>query len=402
MHALIVGGGIAGPVTALALQQAGIESTIFEAHAPAEAAVGSYFTVTANGMDALGAVGALDIATEAGFPTRHNVLWNHAGRRLATLPLDSSLPGSPAARTLKRSRLARLLQDEAVRRGIRIEFRRRVTDATVTPGARVVATFEEGGEATGDLLVGADGVHSVVRRIIDPAAPSGRYVGLTNFGGFTRGAGRDIEPEAWHLIFGRRAFFGYHATPAGDVVWFANVPRPMITPGERAATTPTAWSRQLMELFADDDGPAVELIQAGELELSADNTHDLGHVPTWHRGPLVIIGDAAHAPAPSSGQGASMAMEDAVVLARSLHDMPSIPAAFTAFERLRRERVEKIVAWGARGSDSKVPGAFGRVARDLMVRLVFRFVITEKSLAWMYDYRVGRDEPLPEAARTAA
>ena len=402
MQALIVGGGIAGPITAMALQQAGIDATIFEARPSADSEAGSYFTVTANGLDGLSAVGALDIATAAGFPTRRNVLWNHTGRRLATLPLDSGLPGSPAARTMKRSRLMRLVQEEAVRRGIKIEFGRRLIDATVTADSQVVATFEHGGEATGDLLIGADGVHSLVRRLVDPAAPSGRYVGLTNFGGVTRGGGADIEGEAWHLIFGRHAFFGYQATPDGDIVWFANVPRPKITPAERDATTAAAWKQQLMELFADDEGPAIELISAGEIELSADNTHDLGHVPTWHRGPVVIIGDAAHAPAPSSGQGASMAIEDAIVLARTLRQMPSIPGAFEAFERSRRERVEKIVAWGARGSSSKVPGAFGRIARDLMLRVVVRRLITEKSLAWMYDYRVDRDEPARRAAKMAA
>jgi 2-polyprenyl-6-methoxyphenol hydroxylase-like FAD-dependent oxidoreductase len=94
-----------------------------------------------------------------------------------------------------------------------------------------------------------------------------------------------------------------------------------------------------------------------------------------------------------------MAIEDAVFLARTLRDLPSIPEAFAAFERLRRERVEKIVAWGARGSSSKVPGAFGRVARDLMVRLIFPLLITEKSLAWMYDYRIGWDELTGEDGR---
>ena len=239
------------------------------------------------------------------------------------------------------------------------------------------------------MLIGADGVHSRVRPAIDPKAPSGRYVGLTNFGGFSPGAGRDIEPEAWHLIFGRRAFFGYHATPAGDVVWFANVPRPAISQTERETTSEHAWRRQLASLFSDDRGPAVALIEAGRLELVADNTHDLGHVPMWHRGPMVLVGDAAHAPAPSSGQGASMAIEDAVVLAQALQRRPTIEEAFAAYERSRRERVEKIVAWGARSSSSKTPGVFGRAVRDLMLPLMFRYLVTPKSLAWMYDFRTG-------------
>src|SRR5215204_1296328 len=132
MKALIVGAGVAGPVTAMALQQVGIEASIVESHAPSDGEVGSYFTVTANGLEALAAIGARELATAVGFPTRRNVLWNESGRRLASLPLDSSVPGSPAAHTMKRSRLARVLQDEAIRRGIRIDYGRRLSKAEVT------------------------------------------------------------------------------------------------------------------------------------------------------------------------------------------------------------------------------------------------------------------------------
>lgn len=402
MDALIVGGGIAGPVTAMALQRAGVDARILESHPPDDGEAGSYFTLTANGLAALDAIDARGLAEAGGFPTRRNVLWNDAGRRLATLPLDSRLPDSPVARTMKRSRLARILRDEAVRRGIRVEYGRPVASVAVAPDGRAAAVFEDGGRAEADLLVGADGIHSVVRHSIDKTAPVGRYVGLTNFGGITPGAAAGIEPEAWHLIFGRRAFFGYQATPAGDVVWFANVPEPLISPEKRAATAGAAWRGRLIELFRADAGPAVALIEGGRLELAADNTHDLGHVPIWHRGPLVLVGDAAHAPAPTSGQGASMAIEDAIVLARAIRDRDSIPTAFAEYERLRRDRVERIVAWGARGSSDKIPGRFGRLTRDVVMRLVFRFLVTEKSLGWMYDYRVDWDGSSTQATASAA
>jgi 2-polyprenyl-6-methoxyphenol hydroxylase-like FAD-dependent oxidoreductase len=387
MHVLLIGGGIAGPVTAMALQRVGIEGTVFEAYPVVDPEVGSYLTVTANGLESLSAIGALDVVTEAGFPTRRNVLWNQSGRRLVTIPLDSTVPGSPPALTIKRSRLAYLLQEEAIKRGIDIEYGRKLTDAVEDKRGGVVATFEDGQTTRGDALVGADGINSVVRRVIDPTAPPGRYVGLTNFGGITLGAAEGLEPDGWHLIFGRRAFFGYQTTPSGDVVWFANVPGPIITPEERAGTTADQWKTALIDLFIGDVGPAVELIKAGELELAADNTHDLGHVPIWHRGSMIIIGDAAHAPAPTSGQGASMAIEDGIVLAKELSEQPTIFEAFRGYEDSRRERVEKIVAWGARGSSNKTPGAIGRMARDLMLRLFVKRFVTEESLSWMYDYR---------------
>lgn len=399
--AIIIGAGVAGPVTAMAMQRAGIEPVVYEAYPQQPDEVGSYFTVSTNGLDALLAIDALQIATSIGFPTHLNVLWNQAGRPLGTIPLGAPLSDGTASQTIKRARLSRALQDEAIRRGVPFEFGTRLADATATPDGRVVARFVDGSQATGDLLVGADGVQSVTRRIIDPSAPNGRYLGLTNFGGYTKNAALRDEPGAWHLIFGKRAFFGYNIDPDGGVVWFANVPRAEITGAERASTDLESWKQQLLEVFAGDHGPATDLILRGELELAGDNTYDLPHVPVWHRGPMIVIGDAAHAPSPSSGQGASMAMEDAVVLAKALRDLPDTSQAFAAYEHLRRDRVEKIVAYGARSSSSKTPGPVGRLLRDAMLRVVFRFVVTEKSLAWMYDYRVGWARPIELPAQSA-
>jgi 2-polyprenyl-6-methoxyphenol hydroxylase-like FAD-dependent oxidoreductase len=392
--ALIIGGGIAGPAAALALQRVGIQPILFEASPGlARDDVGSYFTITPNGLDVLRALDALHLARAIGIPTCKNVLWNERGQRLASIALGEPLDDGTPALTIKRSRLARALQDEAIRRGVQVELGKRLLTATQRPDGQVVARFEDGSEVAGDLLVGADGVHSRTRQAVDPAAPTGRYVGLTNFGGYTPDAMLEAEPHAWHMVFGRHAFFGYLLEPAGGAVWFANVPRAPITPADRAATASSTWQRHLLDLFADDTGPAIDLIRRGRLELAADNTFDLPHVPTWHTGRMIVIGDAAHAPSPSSGQGASLALEDALTLALCLRDAPSIPQAFKAYERLRRTRVERIVAQGARSGSAKIPGPLGRFTRDLLLRLVFRFVATDRSLAWMYDYRVDWQTP---------
>jgi 2-polyprenyl-6-methoxyphenol hydroxylase-like FAD-dependent oxidoreductase len=403
MKVLIAGGGIAGSVAALALQRAGIDATVFEPHGPSGVEVGSVFTVSPNGLDALDAVGALPLVKAAGLPTRRNVLWDADGRLLGVAGLGAPLPDGTVAQTLKRARLAGLLLTEAERRGVPVVYGARLADARTDDRGRVTAIFADGSTAIGDLLVGADGIHSVTRQVIDATAPKPRFVGLTNFGGVTRGASLDVEREAWHMIFGRRAFFGYYVATSGDVVWFVNWPREPIAPGERASTSEGAWRVRLADLMADDAGPAADLVRDGELELAGDNTYDLGHVPVWHRGRMVAIGDAAHAPAPTSGQGASMAAEDGVILAKALRDTASIPEALAVYERARRERVEKIVAWGARGSSAKIPGGLRRVIRDAMLRVVFRYLVTDRALAWQFDHRVEWERPLvPPPVRRVA
>jgi 2-polyprenyl-6-methoxyphenol hydroxylase-like FAD-dependent oxidoreductase len=116
---------------------------------------------------------------------------------------------------------------------------------------------------------------------------------------------------------------------------------------------------------------------------------------------MVIIGDAAHAPSPSSGQGASMAAEDAVILAKCLRDQPDLLQALAAYERLRRRRVERIVAQGAQTSSTKTPGPAGRILRDLMLPLVFKFLVTEKSLAWIHAHHIDWHTPVTAATRAA-
>ena len=392
MKAVIVGAGVCGAATAMALRRAGIDAVVYEARHPAHGEKGSYLTVATNGLDALGAIDADACVVNAGFRTDRTLLFSGSGRFLGAVAVGATRPGAAGSHTLKRAHLHRALHDEAAARGVPIECGKRLVGADVTGGG-VRARFADGTEATGDLLIGCDGVHSVTRTIIDRQAPAPRYVGLLNFGGYTAGVSAGTA-GAWHMIFGAKAFFGYVPDLRGGTVWFANVPRHAATASERAATSDTEWRRMLIELCMSDRGPAVELIESGTLQLAAENTHDLPSVPVWHRGPMIIIGDAAHAPSPSSGQGASLALEDGVMLAKCLRDVAEVRKAFTTFERLRRHRVERIVRHGARSSSTKAAGPIGRIMRDTLLPFVFRHVVTEKSLAWMYDHDVGWENRL--------
>lgn len=391
-RALIIGGGIAGPVTAMALQRAGLHPEIHEAYGHGSDGVGAFLTLARNGLAALEALGLRETVAGLGMDTPRMEIVNGRGKRLAVL--------SHPSRTLKRADLYRALRDEAVRRGVPIHYGRRLTDAELIGGG-VRARFADGSTAEGDLLIGADGLRSRTRTIIDPAAPRARHVGLLNTGGFARGVTVPGEPGTAYFIYGRRCFFGYLIHPDGEVWWFANPPsRREPTREELAAITPERWRARLTELFAGDTGPMLEIINATEHILAGWNTYDFPTVPTWFNDRMVILGDAAHATSPSSGQGASMAIEDAVVLAKCLRDVPGeVREAFAAFERLRRDRVERIVAQGRRNGSGKAPGPVGAFLRDLLMPVFMRLLAGRDTLSWIYDYRVTWDDPVPAAAR---
>src|SRR5215204_5499279 len=392
-EALIIGGGVAGPVAAMALRQAGIDSVVYEAYAGGADDAGAFLTFASNGLDALRTIDAHHLVLSEGFPTLRMTIQSGTGKHLGAIPNGGTLPDGTVSQTLKRFDLYRTLRDEAVRRGARVEHGKRFVDAGITPNGGGVARFEDGTEAEGDFLVGADGIHSRTRRIIDPSAPGARYIPVLNIGGYASGVRAPAEPGTFRMVFGKRAFFGYAIHPSGEVWWFANPPRPdEPSRAELAAISSEQWRETLLYLFDEDDTPAIDIIRATPGNLSGWATYDLPSVPTWHRGPMIIIGDAAHATAPSSGQGASMAIEDAVVLARCLRDLPHIRRAFAAYEKLRRGRVERIVAHGARTSNSKAAGPVGRVLRDLMMPAILKRVANGGSLAWMHDYHIDWNE----------
>ncbi len=395
MQVTIVGGGIGGPVTAMALQRVGIDAVVLEGR-PRGHAVGSWLTVSPNGLAALGEVDALEAVRPIGVPTRTNVMRSGSGRELGRIGLGSPLADGTVGLSFRRPALAAALLTEAERRGIEVRYDARVLGVSSGPDA-AEAHLVDGTTVTGDVVVGADGIRSVVRRAIDERAPEGRYVGLVNFGGVTEATSLAdaFEPNAWTMVFGRRAFFGALPTPAGDVVWFANVPRDAVSAQERATTTDAQWLEDLANRASADDSPFAELVASGRLDLVADDTHDLARVPVWHRDRLVLVGDALHAPAPSSGQGAAMALEDGIALASALGEARDPATAFADFETRRRARVERIVKDGARSSSTKTTSGVGMAVRDAALRLVFRHVVTDRSQAWKFDHRERLDVPVP-------
>jgi 2-polyprenyl-6-methoxyphenol hydroxylase-like FAD-dependent oxidoreductase len=385
--ALVAGGGIAGTIAAIALHRAGFTPLVHEAYPEDADERGAFLTVAVNGLAALRSLG-LDPAEvlAAGYPTPRLRLTNGAGRRLADLPLGGPTPDGTVTTTIKRADLYAALRAAAVQDGIDIRYGKRLVTLTEQPDG-VTARFADGTEVTADLLVGADGLNSRTRNLLNPAAPAPRYLGLLNAGGFTTrpvAADLDRTPGLVHMTFGKRCFFGWSVAPDGSVWWFANPPskRP------HAGFSADAWRAHLLDLVAGDTGPAAAVIRATDDVLGPWNTFDLPRVPVWRTSRSVLIGDAAHAVAPSSGQGASMALEDAVTLGRCLA-AADVPAALADYESRRRTRVEKVVAFGRRNSSGKTAGPVAAWIRDLitppMMRMLYR---RGDPQAWVFDHRI--------------
>jgi 2-polyprenyl-6-methoxyphenol hydroxylase-like FAD-dependent oxidoreductase len=202
-------------------------------------------------------------------------------------------------------------------------------------------------------------------------------------------------------VFGRRALFGYIVKDSGETWWFANLARPDEPSREQLADISTeGWKLQLLDLFADDLELIHTIIRQTESKIGAYPVHDLRRLPTWHRGPVALIGDAAHATSPNAGQGASLAMEDALVVAKCLRDITDVGDALTTYEQLRRDRAEKIVAYSHRIGQTKTIGnpLLFRV-RNLVLPFALKRFANPEAHAWIYDYHVDWDEKVsPPAA----
>jgi 2-polyprenyl-6-methoxyphenol hydroxylase-like FAD-dependent oxidoreductase len=382
--ALVIGGGVAGPVAALALHKAGIDATVYEAYPSTADGIGGTLAIAPNGLAALDIVGAGDAVISSGMPIVQHVM--SFGGRTVELP---GLTGLPPMRLVHRGDLYRALYDIAVGVGIRFEHGKRlVTLADHHDG--VTARFADGTSATADVLIGADGVHSTVRGLIDADAPEPGYTGML---GFESVVDRSVPGQtgAMYFSFGKRAYYLYWRRPDGRTGFGANLPqdRPMSLTEARAVPA-DVWLGRLREAYGEDDpgGDLTRAIEADRLTVTG-SLHIIRNVPRWHHGRSVLVGDAVHAPSNSSGQGASLAIESAIELARCLRDLPDAESAFSTYERLRRPRVERIAADAARINHLKAPGPIGKVVMPVMMRLLLKTAMRpEKTFGPVQRHRI--------------
>jgi 2-polyprenyl-6-methoxyphenol hydroxylase-like FAD-dependent oxidoreductase len=387
--ALIIGCGIAGPATALFLNRAGIDSVIYEAEEQSDDYAGLFLNLARNGMQVLKELGLDEQIRKEGIALHTMKMVSGKGKLLGNI---GQMSGEPQGYTIKRGILHKILREEALRQGISIEYGKKLKGIETNEPHCVKVSFEDGTFESGDLLIGCDGIHSRVRRIIVPGAPAPSYTGLISFGGFLQSNAIAYERGIQTMVFGKRAFFGYLVRNAEEVYWFGNMEYPGEPSRRGLQSIPQAeWHRTINGLYANDIAPLPEIVRSTKEDLGVYPIYDMPSLPAWHDKSVVLVGDAVHATSPSAGQGASLALEDAIVLAACIRDIPNLEQAFSEFQKLRRDRVERIVKYSRSiGQRKHATNPVQVFFRDLMLPMFLKSA--KDSRGWMLDYKIDWNE----------
>jgi FAD-dependent urate hydroxylase len=336
MKIIIVGAGIGGLTAHLVCKRAGFGVEHYERQ-PQLGPAGAGIVLWPNGVKILLALGLGDGLRHIGHTLQRVVTRTNKGELLSEIPVGEleyrlGAPIYPVSRTDLQGVLVDAVGPGALRLGARC------VRVETTP-ANATAYFEDGRTATGDVVLGADGIHSVVRKAVaGEVAP--RFTGMINWVGLIANDG--LQPEhAGSEFLGEGKRCGLLPL-AGDRVYFG-----FACALDKGVPAPAAGRKgQLHELFGDWPAPIPAVLERlDEADLKYLEIHDLPSLPCWSRGRLALLGDAAHATAPTLGQGGCQAMEDAIWLARCLGATAlGVADGLARYEVKRRERAELIVA----------------------------------------------------------
>ncbi|MFG1869518.1 FAD-dependent oxidoreductase [Micromonospora arborensis] len=381
MRAIVVGGGIAGATAALALRHIGIDVTVYEAYEDPAGDVGSFVSLASNGLRSLDTLGCLAQVQDAGVDIPRQRMWSAGGHLLADVPRGRRSTEALHSVTLLRGRLVAVLRQAATDAGARIVTGHHLVGVTEAQEG-VTAEFANGERVTADLLVAADGIWSTVRGLLDTAAPRPEYAGLYAVSGVATMDG--VDPGVFNLTFARNGAFIHLAAGDGQVWWQAQIADP--TQPDRTGISEAQWLSRTAERYQQEAVPSAVIAATTRLHPTV-LFHAVDPVPTWHSDRVVLIGDAAHPV--GAGQGASMAIEDALVLAAALHAEPTLSAALTAYDAERRPRIVKLLDTAEDNRGAKKAGPVKRRVQALVMRM-FVPLFHEKATAWLYSYEPGK------------
>ena len=345
LKAIIIGAGMAGLTAGIAMRQAGYEVEIYEKTRKLRPA-GAGISLWSNGIKVLNKLGlGKEVAAIGGEMNRMEYL-SHKGESLNNINLLPFIEQVgqrpyPVSRTDLQQMMLDAFGEADVHMGMRcVEVKQDADSAT--------AIFEDGTTATGDVVIGADGIHSVVRTYLNGEKIEPRYAGYVNWNGLVD-ASPDLAPSDVWVIYvgeGKRASM----MPVGDnrFYYFMGCPKPQGT------QKPEDLRAELKETFAGWVQPVQNLIekldpeQTNRLEIT-----DIDPLPQLVKGRIALVGDSAHATTPTLGQGGCQAMEDAEVLCRYLVTTNiSVEDALKRYEAERKERVANLVLKARKRTDT--------------------------------------------------
>ncbi|HEV8145357.1 MAG TPA: FAD-dependent monooxygenase [Bryobacteraceae bacterium] len=375
MRAIIIGGGIGGLTGAVALRKKGIDAEVYE-KSPELREVGAGISLWPNAVKALRKLGLGDALDAISLVNQDGAVRRWNGTILSRTPtreLERRFGGGVIV--LHRSELLNVLAQGVGAANIHLGH---VCTSIDQDSDGVTATFANGATARGDVLIGADGLHSVVRAWLGHNAPL-RYSGYTAWRAIVPFDTSSVVPgETW----GRGCRFGLLPVKGNRVYWFATSNAPE---GEHDSSAgPKA---RLLSLFKGWHEPIEALIRAGDdSTILRNDIYDRDTLAAWGRGRVTLLGDAAHPMTPNLGQGGCQAIEDAMQLAACLAVERNVETALKNYESRRIKRTDSIVSASRRlGAMSQIDSPIVCGLRDLMMRLTPNSV-TLRTLAPVVGY----------------
>jgi 2-polyprenyl-6-methoxyphenol hydroxylase-like FAD-dependent oxidoreductase len=361
----IIGGGIGGLTTAIALRQFGFEPDVYE-QAPVLLDVGAAIAVWSNAMGVLERLGLAGKVLEHAGVIKQIQWLDQNGRPINKINItDPSGPESTPAVALHRADLQDILLHSLPTTSVHLGSS--LVDYS-QDDEKVVANFANGYVSESDFLIGADGVHSRVRtELLDDADPI--YRGYTVWRGISATIPGSIPPETAIELHGRGKRFGIGPVGLGRVGWWAAANSANTSPKaeERSADRKT-WKQgetvaprrphdtqgELLRLFERWYRPVIQLIEStSSPSILRTGAFDRPASKSWGDGRVTLLGDAIHPTTPNLGQGGCMAIEDALVLARCFEKYGD-KKALRDYERLRMNRTASIARY------SRIYGTVGQ------------------------------------------
>jgi 2-polyprenyl-6-methoxyphenol hydroxylase-like FAD-dependent oxidoreductase len=378
MKVLIIGGGIGGLTTAVACQHFNIDFEVFEA-APVIREVGAGIWVPPNAMQVMYRLGLADKIRMAGKELEtisvggpHGDIWYS----LHTADVVRKYQFGTTA--IHRGRLQSILYQAVA--ASKVHTGKRLISFS-EEGNKVIACFDDGSQATGDCLIGADGLRSGTRQQLFGDLPL-RYSGQTCWRGIVK---HKLPPdiagamhELWGTLPGQR--FAYSQITADEVYYYGTL---ATAAGQQ--DDPKTLKSELYRNFGSF-GPVVNSIisHIDPATVIRTDLFDLKPIDRWTKGVVGLLGDAAHATTPNLGQGAAQAIEDAFVLAFALRTTAGIPAALQQYQRQRIAKAHHIVntSWKF-GQITNMQNRVGVKVRNWVIRSTPSF-ITNKQIDKIY------------------